>query len=181
MDIAAAALLADERFAAARAEADIPVIAYGLLLGGSLVHRGAATAPDAEQPTSASSFRIASMTKSFTATTVLALRDRGELDLDDALARWLPWSSSIGLPAGSPTLRLRHLLTMTAGFQTDDPWGDRQEPLPIDDFDRLVTDGLSFCRPPGIHFEYSNLGYALLGRVITQVSGCSTSPASTRR
>ena len=171
VDIASAAALADERLAAARAEADIPAIAYGLLLGGSLVHQGAVTASESDGPTSASSFRIASMTKSFTATAILILRDRGALDLDDALVRWLPWSASIGLPAGSPTLCIRHLLTMTAGFPTDDPWGDRQEPLPVADFDRLVSEGLSFCRPPGIHFEYSNLGYALLGRVITQVTG----------
>lgn len=163
MEISAAAALVDARMAAARDELDIPSISYGLVLGGVLVHAGGkpATTP----------FRIASMTKSFTATTVLALRDRGALELDDPVRRWLPWAATIGLPAGSAELTVRHLLTMTGGFPTDDPWGDRQESLPIGDFDRLVAGGLSFCRPPGIDFEYSNLGYALLGRVIAQVAG----------
>ncbi|TEX52245.1 MAG: hypothetical protein B7C55_01400 [Actinomycetales bacterium mxb001] len=163
VDISAAADIADRRFAAAREEYGIPAIAYGLVLGGVLVHAGGVSP---QTP-----FRIASMTKSFTASTVMILRDRGDLTLDDPLSRWLPWASSIGLPSGAPPLTIRHLLTMTAGFPTDDPWGDRQESLPLEDFDRLVAGGLSFCRPPGIDFEYSNLGYALLGRVISQVTG----------
>ena len=171
VEIAAAAALVDERLAAARAEVEVPAIAYGLVLGGALVHAGAVTATGSEAPTAQHAFRIASMTKSFTASTVLSLRDEDVLDLDDEVVRWLPWSASIGLPAASPRLRIRHLLTMTAGFPTDDPWGDRQEPLPIADFDRLVGGGLSFCRPPGIDFEYSNLGYALIGRVIAQATG----------
>ena len=171
VEIAAAAALVDKRLAAARAEYEAPAIAYGLVLGGAVVHAGTITAPGVEAPTPQSAFRIASMTKSFTASTVLALRDEGILGLDDEVVGWLPWSASIGLPAAAPRLRIRHLLTMTAGFPTDDPWGDRQEPLPLEDFDRLVAGGLSFSRPPGIDFEYSNLGYALLGRVIAQATG----------
>lgn len=163
MDISAAAALADARMAAARDELGLPSISYGLVLGGALVHSGGAA------PTMP--FRIASMTKSFTATTVLVLRDRGVLALDDPVSRWLPWATTIGLSESAPDLTIRHLLTMTGGFPTDDPWGDRQESLPIADFDHLVAGGLSFCRPPGIDFEYSNLGYALLGRVISRATG----------
>ena len=171
VDISAAGTLVDHRFAAAREEHGIPAISYGLVLGGVLVHAGSCAGPDSVPTGAQTPFRIASMTKSFTATTTLILRDRGLLGLDDPVSRWLPWATSIGLPYGSPTLTVRHLLTMTAGFPTDDPWGDRQESLPIPDFDRVVSGGLSFCRPPGIDFEYSNLGYALLGRVISQVTG----------
>jgi CubicO group peptidase (beta-lactamase class C family) len=60
---------------------------------------------------------------------------------------------------------------MNAGFPTDDPWGDRQESLEIESFDDLVSQGLSFTRAPRMGFEYSNLGYALLGRIITVASG----------
>lgn len=116
-------------------------------------------------------FRIASMTKSFTAATILALRDRGVLALDDQVSSYLPQLRRIGLPDDAPALRIRHLLTMTAGFPTDDPWGDRQEGLPVEDFDELGAGGISVCRVPGLDFEYSNLGYALLGRVITAVTG----------
>ena len=66
---------------------------------------------------------------------------------------------------------MRDLLTHTAGFVTDDPWGDRQTPLPEAEFTRLLQDGVPFTRAPGLAMEYSNLGYALLGRIVANVSG----------
>ena len=84
-------------------------------------------------------FRIASMTKSFTAAAVLALRDDGALQLDDPAADFVP--ELRGLPpvtADAPAITIRHLLTMTAGFPTDDPWGDRQQGLPLAEFDALL-------------------------------------------
>ena len=60
---------------------------------------------------------------------------------------------------------------MTAGFPTDDPWGDRQQGLPLQDFAHFLAGGVSFNCAPGTRFEYSNLGYAILGRVITAVTG----------
>jgi CubicO group peptidase (beta-lactamase class C family) len=62
------------------------------------------------------------------------------------------------------------LLNHTAGFVTDDPWGDRQTPLPESEFTQLLREGVPFTRPPEVAYEYSNLGYALLGRIITNVS-----------
>ncbi len=153
----------------------IPVISYGLVLAGELVHShsigDAADARDISDRDISAAFRIASMTKSFTAATVLCLRDEGLLSLDAPIADLLPPARSIGLPPSAPPLRIAHLLTMTGGFPTDDPWGDRQESLPLPDFDALVAAGLTFCRPPGLEFEYANIGYALLGRVIAQVTG----------
>ncbi|NDH64365.1 MAG: class A beta-lactamase-related serine hydrolase, partial [Alphaproteobacteria bacterium] len=66
---------------------------------------------------------------------------------------------------------LRHLLTHTAGFVTDDPWGDRVLGMTPAELDALIATGKLFSRPPGLAFEYSNLGFALLGRVLTNVSG----------
>ena len=154
---------------AARAH-EVPCGAFGLLLAGELVHVGAVGDLSADRAGTAQ-FRIASMTKSFTAATVLSLRDEGLVSLDTPLAEILPWAGSLGLPAASPPVRVQHLLTMTAGFPTDDPWGDRQESLALEDFDALIAGGLTFCRPPGLEFEYANIGYALLGRVIAQVTG----------
>src|SRR5207302_8250510 len=71
----------------------------------------------------------------------------------------------------SARISIRHLLTMTAGFPTDDPWGDRQQGLPLEDFARFLAKGVSFNCAPGTRFEYSNLGYAILGRVITAITG----------
>ena len=170
MDVNEAASLVDARMMEACVEHDIPTVSYGLLLGGQLVHTGSVGALDPNTaPTTP--FRIASMTKSFTAASLLQLRDAGVLSLDTPLREVLPWAEGIGLPASAPAMRIAHLLTMTAGFPTDDPWGDRHESTAIADFDAIVAGGLTLCRPPGIEFEYANIGYALLGRVITQVTG----------
>jgi CubicO group peptidase (beta-lactamase class C family) len=107
------------------------------------------------------------MTKSFTAAAVLALRDDGALRLDDPAADFVPELRGLHpVTADAPAITIRHLLTMTAGFPTDDPWGDRQQSLPLAEFAALLRRGVRAAWPPGTCFEYSNLGYALLGRVI---------------
>jgi CubicO group peptidase (beta-lactamase class C family) len=63
------------------------------------------------------------------------------------------------------------LLTMSAGLATDDPWGDRQQGIAIDAFERFLAEGVPFAWPPGTTFEYSNLGYGILGRVVTAAGG----------
>ena len=171
MDVASAVDLLDERMAEAAQKYDVPTIAYGLTLGGDLVHSGSVGVSPNDETSGDVPYRIASMTKRFTAATVLSLRDEGALTLDMPLERVLPWTATIGLPSSAPQIRLSHLLMMTAGFPTDDPWGDRHESAPLERFDELVAGGLTFCRPPGIEFEYANIGYALLGRVIAEVTG----------
>ena len=123
-------------------------------------------------PDAGTVFRIASMSKSFTASAILLLRDAGALALDDPAAQYVPelagWRCG---SADAAPVTIRQLLTMTAGFPTDDPWGDRQQGLPITAFDELLAAGVSFNWAPGTRFEYSNLGYAILGRVLTMASG----------
>jgi CubicO group peptidase (beta-lactamase class C family) len=163
--------LADRRFAEWKA----PGLAYGILVNGRLVHtRGLGTlrVGDGATPTPASVFRIASMTKSFTAATVLHLRDEGRLRLDDPIAEHVPELAGLRYPTtDSPPITVRHLLTMTAGFPTDDPWGDRQQGLDLGEFSKMLAGGLSFAWAPGTRFEYSNTGYGILGRLITNVAG----------
>jgi CubicO group peptidase (beta-lactamase class C family) len=152
-----------------------PAVAYGVVAGGQLVHAGGrgerwlgGPPPDADTV-----FRIASMTKSFTATLMLLLRDRGSLRLDDPATQYVPELGGVELPTSdSPAITIRHLLSMTAGFPTDDPWGDRQQGLDPAVFGRLLTDGAVRCTwAPGTRFEYSNVGYAVLGKVIETVTG----------
>jgi Beta-lactamase class C and other penicillin binding proteins len=163
--------LADKSFAGWH----VPGVAYGVVLGTELIHsRGLGTLRVGEDatPTASSVFRIASMTKSFTAATVLSLRDEGRLRLDDPIAGYVPELASLRYPStDSPPITIRHLLTMTAGFPTDDPWGDRQQGLDLGEFSRLLAGGLSFAWAPGTRFEYSNTGYGILGRLITNVAG----------
>ena len=128
---------------------------------------------DTKRPVNADTlFRIASMTKAFTALSILKLRDEGKLALDAPVETYVPELRGWKYPTDdSPKIRVRELLTHTAGFVTDDPWGDRQTPLPEGDFTRLLRDGVPFTRPPATAMEYSNLGYALLGRIVANVSG----------
>jgi CubicO group peptidase (beta-lactamase class C family) len=166
--------LMDKHFSNHQQEKKIPGVAYGLIKDGQLVHAkgfGETVLGSNACPNQSSVFRIASMTKSFTATAILLLRDAGKLRLDDDITIYLPWTDSIGIPDFGHVITIRDLLTMNAGFPTDDPWGDRQESLEIETFDDLVSQGLSFTRAPRMGFEYSNLGYALLGRIISVTSG----------
>ena len=153
-----------------------PGLAYGIVIGGEFLHAAGlgerhlgGPRPDADTV-----FRIASMTKSFTASAILALRDDGALRLDDLAEDYVP--ELRGWPPVSPDsarISIRHLLTMTAGFPTDDPWGDRQQGLPLEEFATFLSQGVSFNWAPGTRYEYSNLGYAILGRIITAVTGAA--------
>jgi CubicO group peptidase (beta-lactamase class C family) len=166
--------LLDQHFLQHQLDKKIPGVAYGLIKDGQLIHSkgfGETILDSDSVPDKSSVFRIASMTKSFTATAILLLRDAGKLRLDDDITIYLPWTGSIGIPEFGHVITVRDLLTMNAGFPTDDPWGDRQESLEIETFDDLVSQGLSFTRAPRMGFEYSNLGYALLGRIISVTSG----------
>jgi CubicO group peptidase (beta-lactamase class C family) len=164
----------DRGFDEYRLDAHIPGLVYGLVVDGRLAHvRGIGWQDiDSKRPVTADTlFRIASMTKSFTALAILELRDQGKLSLDAPAETYAPELHDWPSPTeDSPRIRLRDLLTHTAGFVTDDPWGDRQTPLPEEDFTRLLRAGVPFSRPPATAMEYSNLGYALLGRIVANVS-----------
>ena len=115
-------------------------------------------------------FRVASCTKSFTALALLILRRAGRLSLDDEIALHLP-ELTTEADGAWPVLRLRHLMSMSGGLATDNPWGDRQESIGREQLAAWMKGGLRLMFAPGSAYEYSNLGYALLGEVITRVSG----------
>ncbi|MCU1474101.1 serine hydrolase [Amnibacterium sp.] len=157
----------DDLLAARVKDGRTPSVAYALVADGRIVHTGG-FADEAVTPVPGpdTAFRIASCTKSFTAVAMLQQRDAGRLDLDAPVSEYLPLAT---VPEAFP--RVAQLASMAAGFPTDDPWGDRQESLPLDQFDRMAAAGFRLIDRPGARFEYSNLGYALLGRVLERVSG----------
>lgn len=112
-------------------------------------------------------FRIASITKTFTAATVLKLAEQGKLSLDDKLAAHLP-----DFPRASE-ITLRQLLNHTAGISDADVGPEPVFPRREVDTATLVADirKRPFDFPPGSRWAYSNAGYVLLGAVIEKVAG----------
>jgi D-alanyl-D-alanine-carboxypeptidase/D-alanyl-D-alanine-endopeptidase len=165
----------DQYFANFVLDSHIPGLVYGIVAHGRLVYVRGLGVQDLESNrpvTPDTLFRIASMTKAFTALTILKLRDEGKLWLEAPAETYVPEMRGWKYPtADSPHIRVRDLLNHTGGFVTDDPWGDRQTPLPEAEFSRLLQGGVPFARTPATAMEYSNLGFALLGRIITNVSG----------
>jgi len=151
-----------------------PGSAFGIVADGKLICSGSTGLTDVDQQIAAtptSLFRIASMTKSFTAMAVLQLRDEGKLRLDDPISAYIPQTKNfIDLP-DAPPITIRHLLTHSAGFPEDNPWGDRQLQDSNDELMQLIEKGVSFSNVPGISYEYSNLGFTLLGYIVSKVSG----------
>lgn len=165
----------EQLFKAQSANRKIPGLAYGVVVDDSLVVAGATGIIEIESGAPAatrSAFRIASMTKSFTAMAVLKLRDEGKLSLSDPVSRYIPEMGGLAYLTGdAPPIDIENLLTMTAGFPEDNPWGDRQLAVSDEALIGLIRDGASFSNVPSVQFEYSNLGYALLGNIVTRVSG----------
>ncbi len=160
---------------AVASEHHVPGIAWAVVAGGEVVlggGRGSLSIADPDaRPDVRSLFRIASMTKSFTAAAVLLLRDEARLRLDDPVGEWVPqWAGLRGPSADAELVTIRHLLTMTSGLATDDPWGDRLLAIGRDELDELLGRGATFAVATGTAYEYSNLGYVALGRVVEAAS-----------
>lgn len=153
----------------------LPGLAWGIVLDGDLVLSGASGLANLEERTPADGktlFRIASMSKSVTAVAILQLRDEGRLDLDDPVSLYVPEMEGLDyLTTDAPAITVRHLLTHSAGFPEDNPWGDRQLADSDEELRALIAGGVSFSGVPGVEYEYSNLGFALLGQVVQAVSG----------
>ena len=164
----------DPLFEALQRENHLPGLVYGVVADGKLAYVRALGVQDTKTGapvTPDTVFRIASMSKNFTALAALKLRDEGKLSFDAPAERYIPELKALKYPtADSPKITVRDLLTHTAGFVTDDPWGDRQLAMNEADFSRLVAGGIPFSRVPESGYEYSNFGYALVGRLVTNVS-----------
>lgn len=119
-------------------------------------------------------YRIASITKLFTSTAILQLRDADRLRLDDPVVQHLPWFRIEPAHADAPVTTIRHLLTHTAGLprEAGSPyWTDGEFPTPAQVRERLTTQRAAL--PIETEWKYSNLGLTLAGEVVSAVSGQS--------
>jgi CubicO group peptidase (beta-lactamase class C family) len=115
-------------------------------------------------------YRLASVTKQFTASAILLLAEDGKLTLDDRLRRWLP-----SLPAADDAITLRHLLSHTSGLidYEDVMPDDTTEQLRDADVLRLLESQDRTYFKPGSGYRYSNSGYSLLALIVERASGKS--------
>ncbi|MCH8151907.1 MAG: beta-lactamase family protein [Planctomycetes bacterium] len=104
-------------------------------------------------------FDLASITKSFTATAIMMLVEEGKVGLDDRISKYL-----INAPYTWRDITVRHLLTHTAGLESEGDFGPTAEK-----FEYVSKRPLDFA--PGERMKYSNQGYFLLGMIIEKVSG----------
>lgn len=153
---------------------NFPSLVYGVVADGQLLWTGSIGYTDVAKKVKADSrsvFRVASMSKSFTALAILQLRDSGLLQLDDPAETYIPELKDMQYPtADAPKITIRQLLTHAAGFPEDNPWGDRQ--LAATDAQLLqIARAATFSTTPGTAYEYSNLGFSLLGLVIKKITG----------
>lgn len=118
-------------------------------------------------------FRVASITKTFTATAIVQLRDQGKLRLDDPLVQHVPEFAAATNPFGPiEDVTLRRIASHSSGLVGEPPldhWATLRFPTREEWLASLP--GVRIAIPPGSAFKYSNLGYTLLGEVVERVSG----------
>lgn len=137
--------------------------------GQPLVRRahGMANLEDGIAATPQTNYRLASVSKQFTAAAVLLLIEDGRLKLDDRIGQYLP-----GLPAATNAITLRHLLTHTSGLIDYEDVMDPADTRQVHDADVLTLlqsqDRTYFA--PGTGYRYSNSGYALLALIVERAS-----------
>jgi CubicO group peptidase (beta-lactamase class C family) len=154
----------------------LPGVSVGAVLDGELawtVNIGSADLETGRAPDERTLYRIASITKTFTATAIVQLRDDGLLDLDDPLVRHLPEFRAAHNPFGPiEQVTLLRLLRHTAGLQGENPSDDPWEWALLTPAEVLsALDRVKVVISPDTANKYSNLGYHLLGEVVRRVGG----------
>jgi CubicO group peptidase (beta-lactamase class C family) len=155
----------DRTFKAFAEREHIPGAIWAIVIDGRVAHIGVTGYRDIAAKSlvdSNSVFRIASMTKSFTAMAIMKLRDEGKLSLDDPAEKWIPELAKLKYPTtDSPKITIRHLMSHAEGFPEDNPWGDQQLSQTEAQMTQMIERGIPFSNAPGVAYEYSNFGFAI--------------------
>ena len=166
----------DAKFEEFKVKNNLSSVSYALVSDGKIIHQnnsGIINHTSKKKADNASVYRIASMSKSFASVAILQLRDMGRLKLDDPVSKYIKELKGQKYSLESPEITIRHLLTHAAGFPEDNPWGDRQLGISESEMLSMFRKGISFSNEPGVSYEYSNMGFAMLGQIIKNVSGQS--------
>jgi CubicO group peptidase (beta-lactamase class C family) len=121
-----------------------------------------------EKITQNTNFRLASVTKQFTAMSILLLVQKGRLKLEDPLKKYFP-----SFPVYGKDIKISHLLTHTSGLMDYEDLIPPTQVMQLHDTNCLQlmykANGLYFT--PGAQYKYSNTGYAILALVVEKISG----------
>jgi CubicO group peptidase (beta-lactamase class C family) len=153
-----------------------PSINYAVFDRGGLVfqHGVGEFQLDGRAPQTDTVYRIASMSKSFEMAAVLVLVERGSLGLDDLVSAHVAEFSDPLDAAGVPMpVTVRMLMSNSSALPEDNGWADHELGLSRADFLALIARGLHFAGTPGYGYQYSNIGFWLLGVIVENVSGQS--------
>jgi CubicO group peptidase (beta-lactamase class C family) len=155
----------------------LPGAAVGIVHEGDLAWSGGVGFADRatrRNPDPRTLYRVASITKTFTATAILQLRDEGKLALDDPAITYLPELAQAGSPFGPiESVTIRRMLSHESGLQSEPPGTDWS--AVAYEFDPARTlrraDEIALRVPVHTQWKYSNLAYQLLGEIVSRVSG----------
>jgi CubicO group peptidase (beta-lactamase class C family) len=159
----------------------VPGAAVLVLEDGAAVFRRAYGLADLEhgvRATAATNYRLASMTKQFTAAAILLLAEDGRLSLDDGIRKWLP-----SLPQAAESVTIRELLTHTGGlidYEDLIPPGTAAQVHDADVLRMLEREDRTYFTP-GTQYRYSDTGYSLLSLIVARASGSSFAAFLKRR
>ena len=152
-------------------EGAVPGAGVAVLREGVPVFRLAYGLADLEgrvAATTATNYRLASLTKQFTAAAILLLAEAGRLSIDDPVRRWLPT-----LPPMADEIVIRHLLTHASGlidYEDLIPDGRTAQLRDADVLGLLEAENRGYF-PAGSGYRYSNSGYSLLALIVGRASG----------
>jgi CubicO group peptidase (beta-lactamase class C family) len=149
----------------------VPGVSLLVLRNGKAVERRSYGFADLERrvaTTPQTNYRLASMTKQFTAASILLLAQQGKLSISDRVKRWLP-----SLPAAVDSVTIKHLLTHTSGIVDYEDVIPDAATVQVHDVDvlHLLEPQDSTYFKPGTNYRYSNSGYALLALIVERASG----------
>lgn len=174
-EVAAAIAVFDAWVKQTVSEREQPGISIGLVYDQELIWAKGYGYADLEKKipaTPSTAYRIASITKLFTATAILQLRDEGRLQLDDPVAKHLSWFHLNDTFDDSPVITIRHLLTHTSGLprELDALYWDEMKFPELEEFVKMFQES-STILPRETELKYSNVAFNVLGEVVASASG----------
>ena len=159
-----------------RLEHSVPGIAVGMVCGSDLAWFegfGETELGNGEAPNEHSIYRVASNTKTVTATSLMILQESSMLSLDDPLLLYIPeFTSAAGIAGDLEDVTLRRMTAHYSGLTTEHPatdWDAPEFPTIGTMLDRI--DEIQMVIPPDSAWKYSNMAYGFLGEVVSRLSG----------